>query len=139
MTSGVLSKISAKSAAEICQRFELSDEGKTLLKPSITPREFLDLLAQAKQFPDAVRLLAFGMPKREAIWWAWSCAQRVADSGAAPGIAGALRAVEAWIKQQSESNRRAAKTASDAAGLSTPGGCAALAVFLSGGSLGPAE
>ena len=37
MNQGDLSKIVTKTAAEVCQRFELGDEAKALLKDDLAP------------------------------------------------------------------------------------------------------
>jgi len=49
----------------------------------------------------------------------------------------ALKAAEKWCGLASDANRRAAQTAAEEATLATPAGGAALAAFLSEGSLGP--
>jgi hypothetical protein len=133
-----LAKITTEKAVEICQRFEIGEEARTLLNGQMAPREFLDALLQAGLFADATRFLAYAVPKREAVWWACQCARAVAPSPPPP-VAEALRAAEKWAADPAEENRRLAKAAADAAQLSTPAGCAALAAFLSGGSLAPPE
>ncbi|MGH7646766.1 MAG: DUF6931 family protein [Gemmatimonadaceae bacterium] len=71
------------------------------------------------------------------MWWAWVCARRASGDAAPPAAKEALDATERWISQPTDANRRAAMRAAEAAGVATPAGCTALAVFLSGGSLGP--
>jgi hypothetical protein len=110
-----------------------------LMKPELHPREFVALLTDNKLFPDAVRFLAHALPKREGVWWGWVSARRASGATPPPVIKAALDATEAWIAQPSEENRRAAHEAAKAADLGTPAGCAALAAFFSGGSLGPAH
>src|SRR5262245_44734732 len=100
------------------------------------PREALDLLEQ-EQYPRAVRLLAEALPKREAVWWACQCVRHAGGPELATLAVAALRAAEQWAADPSEDNRRAAYTAAQPVGFGTPAGCAALAAFLSGGSLGP--
>jgi hypothetical protein len=90
-------------------------------------------------FPDAVRFIAHSLPKREAVWWGWVCARRSAGDNPPPKIKGALDATERWIAQPTEDNRRLAMAAAQKAELSTAAGCAGLAAFFSGGSLGPPE
>ena len=48
-----------------------------------------------------------------------------------------LKAAVEWVLEPDESKRRAAQAAGEAADFGTPAGCAALAVYGSGGSLGP--
>jgi hypothetical protein len=134
---GTFTRVSAKTAAEICKRFSLEEPAKKLLRDDLTPRQFLDLLLQQKHHLDAVRLLAYALPKQEAVWWACLCARSVAGANPPPKVAAALQAAEKWVADPSEENRRAAMPAAEAAELATPAGCAAMAAFWSGGSLGP--
>jgi uncharacterized protein DUF6931 len=90
---------------------------------------------------DGIRVVACALPPREGIWWAWVSARHAAQvaeakgAGAAPAVNDALAAVERWITQPSDDTRRAAWAASDVAGLESPAGAAAAAVFFSGGSI----
>jgi hypothetical protein len=86
---------------------------------------------------DAVRFLAHLLPKREAVWWACLCAREGCGADLPPSAEKALLAAERWVAEPIEENRRAAMAAAETATLGTPAGCAALAAFLSGGSLGP--
>jgi hypothetical protein len=67
------------------------------------------------------------------------CARRAAGEKPAPPLRAALEATERWIAQPGEQQRRAAKAAADVIGMGSPAGCAGLAAFFSGGSLGPPE
>jgi uncharacterized protein DUF6931 len=118
---------------------ELSPEAAGLLRADAQPLDYLNLLVAKKLYADAVRFLAHALPKRECVWWAWVCARRSSGEKPAPKIQSALDATEKWIAQPNEENRRAAKGASDAAGIASAAGCAGLAAFFSGGSLAPPE
>lgn len=133
-----LIKIEAKTAAELAGKLELSEAARAALRDGVGPAEYLDALVASGQWPDAVRLLALALPKREAIWWACRCA-RAAGPAPAPAAGTALGAAEAWVAEPTEERRRAAFPAAEAAQFGTPAGCAALAVFLSGGSLAPPD
>src|ERR671937_2023253 len=102
MMSNGLAKVTAKTAAEVCKHFPLGDEAKKLLRDGQTPAQFLDLLIEKQQFPDAVRFLAHALPKREAVWWACLSGRSVAGSSPPPPIAGALQAAEKWVSDPSE-------------------------------------
>lgn len=111
---------------------ELNEEG-------LTPRDFLGRLLDRAKFGDAAQYLAFALPKQEAVWWACRCARL------APGAPGpddktpagmAILAAENWLREGTEEARREAGAAGEAV-VGTPGGCAALAAFWSGGSLAP--
>jgi hypothetical protein len=132
-----LAWVSAKTAAEVCRHFTLGEEAWKLLRPELSPRQYLDLLTGRQQVTDAVRFLAHALPKREAVWWACLCARQVSGGGPPAKEAAALQAAEKWAADPSEDNRRAALPAAEAAELATPAGCAAMAAFWSGGSLAP--
>ena len=116
---------------------ELSEGAIALLAPDAQPPDFANLLVEKKLYPDAVRFVAHALPKREGVWWAWVCARKSAGANPPAKIKNSLEATEKWISQPSEENRRAAHAAAQAADFSTSAGCAGLAVFFTGGSLGP--
>jgi hypothetical protein len=134
-----LAKVKASKAAEVCQDLELSDDALALLHPGLTPGQFLGSLLAEQRFPDAVQFLARALPKREAVWWACECVRAVTTTEAAPPVRAALEAAERWAADPSEENRRHAKDAADTAKLKAPAGCAAMAAFLSEGSLAPPD
>lgn len=109
------------------------------LQPTDGPREFLRTLVEGEHFADAVRFVAHALPTREGIWWAWVCARRAAGAEPPPAIRAALDATERWITQPTDEHRRLAMRTAEAAQFSTPAGCAALAVYFSGGSIAPAD
>jgi hypothetical protein len=130
---------SVMTAAEICRHFQLGEESRKLLCEEQKPLEFYELLLARNQFPDAVRLLAHLLPKREAVWWACQSAREFYGQ-AVPGlVAAALAAAERWVINQEEEDRRLAMETAKGAEFSTPAGCAAVAAFWSGNSLAPAE
>lgn len=132
-----LTKVAAKTAAEICSRCEISEPARTLTQVGVSPAAYLEKLINERHFADAIRFLAYSLPKREAIWWATRCA-RLASATALPADQqAALQVAERWCVSPSEELRRSAMAASEKAQLKTPAGCAALAVFFSGGSLAP--
>ncbi len=118
---------------------ELGEEAMALVRPELHPLDLVALLMEKSLFPDAVRFIAHALPKREAVWWGWVCARRAAGDNPPPKTKGALDATERWIAQPSEDNRRLAMAAAQKADLGTSAGCAGLAAFFSGGSLGPPE
>src|ERR1700722_16356761 len=96
MSNGGLTKATAKTAAEVCKNFPLGDEAKKLLRDGSTPRQFLDVLVEKQQFPDAVRFLAHALPKREAVWWACLCARQAHGPNPPAPLGPALQAAEKW-------------------------------------------
>ncbi len=138
-SSGTQAAPAARTMPEFCEIAELGDEAMALLDTGHTPHEFMKVLVDGEHFPDAIRFLAHALPRREGIWWAWVCARGAAGEEPTPEVKEALDAVERWVTQPTDANRRASFAAAEAATLATPAGCAALAVFFSGGSMGPAD
>lgn len=121
---------------------ELGDEVLQLLSSDDVrsgPRELISVLTKRGMFPEAVRFLAFALPKRECVWWAWVCARKASGTEPVPAVRSALEATERWIVKPTDEHRRAAMKAAEAADLGTPAGCAALSVFFTGGSMGPPD
>ena len=137
MKDGTLAIVSAATAQEVCRRFAVGEEAGRLLRADMTPRQYLDLLVETELFVDAARFLAHALPKREAVSWAFQCARQAHGANPPAAVAAALDATQKWVADPSEENRRAAFAAAEAADFGTPAGCAAVAAFWSGGSLGP--
>ncbi len=106
-------------------------------EPEQTPVAYFEALASAGHFADAVGFLAAALPRRQAVWWACRCVREA--SGAAPSEddARALLAAETWAASPGDINRRKAMPEAEKVGFGQPAGCAALAAFLSGGSIAP--
>jgi hypothetical protein len=129
----------AQTVAEISKLAELDADALTLVATNADPERFVGALVQQELYADAVRFLAHTLPKREGIWWAWVCARRSAGTEPSPEVTAALNATERWVTQPTDDYRRAAMPVAEAAGFDTSAGCAALAVFLSGGSIAPPD
>ncbi len=126
--------------AETVRRAGLPPETADLAADAPDGPVLIDRLREAALFPEAVRYLAFALPKRQAVWWACRCVRQgplTAVSAAPDPASVALEAAEQWAADPSETNRRAAGAAGESAGAGTPAGCAAMAAFWSGGSLAP--
>src|ERR1700676_4692766 len=108
MSNGGLAKVTAKTAAEVGKLFPLGDDAKKLLRDAMTPRQFLDVLLEKQQFPDAVRFLAHARRRRGGVWWASQSPRQAHGGNPAPPLAKALQAAEKWAADPSEDNRRAA-------------------------------
>ena len=139
MSDGPWKHVAAKTAAEAAKRAELGEPAKALLTPELAPRQYFDLLAAKPDLvPDALAFLASALPKREAVWWACQCVRAVLPKPP-PKEEAALAAAEKWCGQSSDAHRRAAHVASEEATLTTPAALAAVAAFLSEGSLAPPQ
>ena len=135
-----MSTAPAVITAQIAEAAELSEDARALVTEHQPPREYLEALRALGHLEDAVRFLAYSLPKREAVWWAWVCARRSNGAEAAPPkIQAVLTATEKWISQPTDENRRAVMPLAEAAGIGTAAGCAAMGAFFSGGSIAPPE
>jgi hypothetical protein len=128
-----------EQAAEICERFELGTEARKLLRPGLSAKEFLNLLDAHQLFADGIRFVAYAFPSREAIWWGSLCTWSIYRPKPPDKIASALNAVVAWVQEPSEDTRRAAEAAMEPAGMDTPAGGLAAAVFFAGDNIAPAK
>ena len=127
----------SSAAQQIVAAAGLSDEGVALLAPDDKPRAYLDRLLAKELSSDVVRFLAYVLPKREAIWWSWVCARKAAGPTPPNAVKSMLDAIERWIVQPTDANRRAAYAATELGDIASSAGMACVAVFFSGGSIAP--
>jgi hypothetical protein len=133
-----LAKITAQKAQEICQ---LAAAGGHQLSPSeeASPAEFLEELVGAKRLDEAVKFVAFGLPAREAVWWACVCARMELQEQTPEPVLAALHAAEIWVRKPTDEHRRAAMVRAQAAKFESPAAWAAVAAFWSSGSMAPPD
>ncbi len=130
---------SVPSLSGLCERAKLGEGAKALLKDEHTPRQFLELLIGKELFLDAIRFLAFALPKREAVGWGCLCVRHSLGTEEAAKISETQVAVERWVSNPDEGNRRTAQAAADKEGSESPSALLAMAAFFSGGSIAPAH
>lgn len=134
--SATLSKL-AVPLAPLLRRLELDAEGTALLDGAADAASGVERLAAARRMPEAMRLVAHALPKREAVWWACMCARSVPDPALPPPDLAALEAAERWVRRPDEANRRAAEAAAQQTQFRSPEAWAAMGAFWSGGSMAP--
>ena len=134
-----MKKVVARSAAELCSKFELTPAGRALLGDAMSPEQFLDALVAGGLYADAIAFLTRALPKREAVWWACTCARETTMPEPPERVDAALQAAEAWVYKPNEERRREAQGAAEAAGFDSPESWAAVAAFWSGGSITPPD
>jgi hypothetical protein len=135
MSANTLSR--AGPAATLAAKVQLGDEALALLQPQWTARQYLEALLSAGHLRDAIRYLAWALPRREAVWWACQCVSAAVPPEEGSPNAEALEAAQRWASSATEDHRRAAFAAGEAVNFETPAGLAALAAFWSGGSQAP--
>lgn len=125
-----------KSVGAICEAAGLDVH---TLPDFETGVQLISALRSGDRAVDAISFLAHALPKREAIWWAWSCARHAAGDQPSEAIQASLDATGRWIAEPTDANRRQAYDLAQKADLATPAGCAGAAAFFSGGSIGPPD
>jgi hypothetical protein len=132
--------ISRRKAADIAAVAELGEEAIwDCCVPRWHHKDYVALLMSKKLYADAVRFVAHALPKREAVWWGWISAKRAAGADPPSKIKASLESTEKWIAQPDDESGRAAMAAAKEAKTTTAAGCAGMAAFFSGSSLGPAH
>lgn len=92
-----LPKITAPTAAAVCEKSQPSPEGKALLTPDMKPAEYQKSLESKKLGVDSVHFLAHGLPPKDAICWGAQSCRLVAPKLSMPEM-NMLNALEAWLK-----------------------------------------
>jgi hypothetical protein len=128
--------IADRTVIEICVDFELQEEAKAHLSGKPMPHEFVNRLTHTKLYSDAMRFLAYGLPKREAVWWACLCVRNVPACFGDEIAAEAMQSAEAWVKDPSEEKREIALTAGGRHNFEMPGAPAAWTAMAAGWSVG---
>jgi len=139
MAIGPLKKVTAKRAVDACGQLELSADARKLLDDQVSPDAYLDRLIEKEQWADAIRVLAFALPKREAVWWAAQCVRIHLPADAPPKNLEALKSAEAWVYKPTDENRWAAKEAGEKAGYDKAACWVGMGAFWSSGSMVPAH
>jgi hypothetical protein len=134
-----LKLIPCSTALEAAPGFAPTDESAPPPTPAQSPAAYLETLASGGHLSAAIGFLAAALPRREAVWWACRCVRKAPGANLASNkvAEAALMATEAWTASPGDVNRRKAMPAAEAVGFGHPAGCAALAAFLSGGSIVP--
>ena len=94
------------------------------------PAGLLDQLCARGLVAEALRMLAYALPEREAVWWGCMCVAHTAGRCAMVERE-ALDAAEAWVWDPKEAAGRQAAWAAVAAGYDAPGAWPALAAYWS--------
>src|SRR5271157_6282178 len=94
---------------QLCDQAKVGDEAKALLTDEFSTKEFIALLVEKELFPDALRVVAYLLPKREAIGWGCLCVRHILASQKDKPLPPVQVAVERWVSAPSEENRWAAR------------------------------
>ena len=122
---------------ELARAAELEDDALGLLDPDQGPRVCIERLADGGMYLEAIRFLAHALPPRSAVWWGWGCAVQAAGDPAPTEMKACIEATRAWIAEPTDERRHAAGAAAEAVEDTHAASLAALAAFVSGGSMAP--
>ena len=99
-----LVKVTVPLAAEICSRFVLKKEARSLLCEGMGPREFMDALLANKQYITGIDFVAHALPLREAVWWGCLCVQHACGSSLSPSERKTCAAAAQWVLEPTKEN-----------------------------------
>ncbi|HUB80520.1 MAG TPA: hypothetical protein VMB03_17065 [Bryobacteraceae bacterium] len=122
---------------ELSETAGVSDPAKALAQEDSTPGSYLENLQKQELHQDAIKFQAYKMPTDAGIKWASASIKELRSPESKQQKDETLDAVDAWVKAPGDETRFAAKKAADNAKKSDASKLAALAVFMSGGSLAP--
>ena len=121
----------------VCAYLEFADDVQQLAETADTPESLIDELTAQEKFQDALRLRAYTLEKRQAVWWGCYCLNEELDEPLPADQTAAADAAADWVKEPEESQRRAAESKAADAQFAGPGATIALSAFWSEGSLAP--
>lgn len=113
----------SRSAADIFNevQIQLSPIAIDLLRPELSPGEYLQVLVERELSSDAIGFLAYALPTRYAVWWGCLVLAGVNEAESlSEGERSALRATIAWVVEPNEDRRVAAEDWSGLAPAKSP-------------------
>jgi hypothetical protein len=137
--SQTLTKIAGRELAGLRPVLKLPAAAAAVVKDCRLVTEALDRLETGGFLIEATRLLAYTLPKREAVWWACMCAAHTAPPDLQEPDRLAREGAERWVRQPNDKNRRAAMQLAEATTFEQPDALCAYAVFWSGETIGPED
>ncbi|MBB4286252.1 DUF6931 family protein [Roseospira goensis] len=133
-------KIKAARAADLAVPGDDDDTPLPEAAGDDPPEAVVLRLAGGGRFPDAVKVLAYALPKREAVWWACLAARHSQQTvGASAAAVACVEAAEAWVYKPVEERRQACYRIVESKRPDNPAALTALAAAWSGGSLVPPD
>lgn len=132
-----VAKTPASPLQQLCDRAKVGDEAKALLTDRSATKQFIALLVEKELFKDALRLMAYLLPKREAIGWGCLCLRHVLAAEKDKPLPDVQVAAERWVAAPNDENRWAAKQLADKEKPQTASGLLAKAAFYAGPSIVP--
>jgi hypothetical protein len=132
-------KAPESALAQLCAQAKIGEKAADLLTAQSTTKDFIALLVQKEFYPDAIRIVAHLLPKRESIGWGCLCVRHLHSLKPDKPLPEVHSAVERWVSAPNEDNRWAAKKMADGENPKSLSGLLAMAVFFAGPSMAPAN
>jgi hypothetical protein len=136
--TGTLIKLAGADVATTVMRATLPPEAEAPVRDCAEIGNVLDRLEAAGFAPEAVRVLAHALPKREGVWWACMCATSTAPQDLSDSDRLAQETAELWVRRQTDDLRREAMGHAEVGGFMTAEAWTGIAAFWSGDSIAPA-
>jgi hypothetical protein len=127
----------ALSLAGICAYLDFGADVKALANATQSADVLIDKLTAEEKFQDAIKLRAYLLEKRQAVWWGCYCCREELGGQLPSEQTEAVDAAALWVEDPSEAHRRAAETKAAELNYSGPGATLGLSAFWSSGSLAP--
>lgn len=137
LTNQTLIKLAGRDLTALLPRLSLPAAAANAVRNGQQVSDALAHLETGGFLLEAARLIAFGLPKREAVWWACMCAFHTAPRDLPDTDRLARETAEKWVRQQADDTRRAAMGYAEIGDFATPEAWAAVAAFWSGDSIAP--
>ncbi len=125
------------SLVATCTYLEFAEDVSTPAATVKSSDELIGKMAAEGKYLDALRLRAYLLTKREAVWWGYLCVRDDLGQPLPGAQMAALEAAAAWVADPVEKNRRAAEERAAALKYSGVGATLALSAFWSDGSIAP--
>lgn len=129
-----LKKIS-QSSQDILMEIKISNELQAIINKDLKFLEILELCLKKSLYPDAINLLAHGLPKRESIWWGYICTRQSDLNSNISDVLQVLKLVNEWVVYPNESLRRQIEKIPSKLAFKYPSAWLGMAVFWSGGNI----
>jgi len=122
---------------DIIDHLSLNSNLKETLKTDATETGVLRELTLQSLFDVAIEYLSFGLPTRQAVWWAYlSAYEKEADMSNQINT-NALRLCETWVKSMPEGLESQAKSQAEALDLNTAASWTNMAIYFNSENIAP--
>src|SRR3954451_15728477 len=106
--SQTLTKFAGRDLVSLLPRLNLPPAAADAVRNGVPVPDALALLEAGGFLLPAARVIAFALPRREAVWWACMCALHTAPPDLPQPDRLAREAAESWVRQQTDAQRRTA-------------------------------